>query len=81
MQGLPCFGIFAAQNRRRVNLEIFPAIDLRDGQAVRLTQGDFKQSTIYSKDPVELAARMREQGAKNLHVVDLDGALAGAQKR
>ena len=61
-------------------MEIFPAIDLRDGQAVRLTQGDFKQSTTYSDDPVELAARMREQGAKNLHVVDLDGALAGAPK-
>lgn len=58
-------------------MEIFPAIDLREGQVVRLSQGDYDQMTVYSKDPVEVALGFRKAGAQNLHVVDLDGAKDG----
>ena len=56
---------------------ILPAIDLRGGNCVRLVKGDFKQETIYSKHPEEIALRWEGEGAEFLHVVDLDGALAG----
>lgn len=55
---------------------IYPAIDLRGGQCVRLYQGDYNQETVYG-DPVEAALRWQEQGAQWLHVVDLDGAKEG----
>ena len=58
-------------------MEIFPAIDLRDGKAVRLFQGDYDQMTVYSDSPVEVARSFKRQGAENLHVVDLDGARDG----
>lgn len=58
-------------------MEIFPAIDLREGQVVRLFQGDYDKMTVYSKDPVEVAKGFRKAGARNLHVVDLDGAKDG----
>lgn len=58
-------------------MQIFPAIDIKDGLVVRLTQGEFKKKTIYSKDPVKTALHWQKQGAKILHVVDLDGALKG----
>ena len=58
-------------------MEIFPAIDLKDGQAVRLFQGDYDQMTVYSNSPVEVARGFREKGATNLHIVDLDGAKDG----
>ncbi|MCI9595913.1 MAG: 1-(5-phosphoribosyl)-5-[(5-phosphoribosylamino)methylideneamino]imidazole-4-carboxamide isomerase [Firmicutes bacterium] len=58
-------------------MELFPAIDLRDGQAVRLFQGDYDQMTVYSKSPVDVARRFKAQGARNLHLVDLDGAKDG----
>lgn len=58
-------------------MEIFPAIDLRDGQAVRLFQGDYDQMTVYSKNPVDVAKQFKAKGAKNLHLVDLDGAKDG----
>jgi phosphoribosylformimino-5-aminoimidazole carboxamide ribotide isomerase len=58
-------------------MELIPAIDLKDGRCVRLYQGDFAQSTIYSDDPVATARRWVEQGATRLHVVDLDGARGG----
>ena len=58
-------------------MELFPAIDLRDGKAVRLVQGDYNQMTVFSDRPEEVALGFKEQGAKNLHVVDLDGAKAG----
>ncbi|MBN1239580.1 MAG: 1-(5-phosphoribosyl)-5-((5-phosphoribosylamino)methylideneamino)imidazole-4-carboxamide isomerase, partial [Gammaproteobacteria bacterium] len=57
---------------------LIPAIDIRDGRCVRLLQGDFERETRYDADPVELAARYRRLGASWLHVVDLDGAAAGA---
>lgn len=59
-------------------MHLFPAIDIRSGQAVRLTQGDFARAKVYDTDPVQVALRFRKQGAANLHVVDLDGALNGA---
>lgn len=59
-------------------MELFPAIDLRSGQAVRLYQGDYNQTTVYSPDPVSVAEDFKAQGARNLHLVDLDGAKDGA---
>lgn len=58
-------------------MEIFPAIDLKDGQAVRLFQGDYDQMTVYSNSPVEVARGFKAKGATNLHLVDLDGAKDG----
>jgi phosphoribosylformimino-5-aminoimidazole carboxamide ribotide isomerase len=57
---------------------LYPAIDIRGGQAVRLLQGDFEQETQYDADPVDAAIRWADEGAQFLHVVDLDGAKAGA---
>jgi phosphoribosylformimino-5-aminoimidazole carboxamide ribotide isomerase len=56
---------------------IYPAIDLRRGRCVRLTQGDFGRETVYGDDPVTVARRWEAFGARWLHVVDLDGARAG----
>ena len=56
---------------------LYPAIDIREGHAVRLTRGDYAQETVYDDDPLEAARRWLEQGARALHVVDLDGARAG----
>lgn len=56
---------------------LFPAIDLRDGRAVRLVQGDFDQVLTFNDDPVAQAREFAEQGATHLHVVDLDGAREG----
>ena len=56
---------------------IYPAIDLRAGQCVRLRQGDFQQETVYGTDPGEMASHWQSQGAQALHLVDLDGAKAG----
>ena len=56
---------------------LIPAIDLKDGKCVRLKQGDMNQSTIFSDDPVAMAGRWVEAGARRLHIVDLDGAIRG----
>lgn len=56
---------------------VIPAIDLKDGQAVRLYKGDYNQKTVYSNNPEELAREFETIGAKWLHVVDLDGAKDG----
>ena len=58
-------------------MKIFPAIDLRDGKAVRLYQGDYDQMTVYSDSPVEVAKSFKAKGAGCLHLVDLDGAKDG----
>ncbi len=58
-------------------MNIFPAIDLYDGKAVRLFKGDYAQMTVYSDDPVAVACSFREAGAEYLHVVDLEGAKTG----
>jgi phosphoribosylformimino-5-aminoimidazole carboxamide ribotide isomerase len=59
---------------------IIPAIDLKDGRCVRLQQGDMSAETIYSEDPVAMAQHWVAQGAKRLHLVDLNGARAGKPK-
>ncbi len=56
---------------------VIPAIDLKDGQCVRLRQGDMADSTVFSDDPVGMAQRWHAEGARRLHIVDLDGAFAG----
>ncbi|MCI7261252.1 MAG: 1-(5-phosphoribosyl)-5-[(5-phosphoribosylamino)methylideneamino]imidazole-4-carboxamide isomerase [Selenomonadales bacterium] len=56
---------------------IFPAIDIRDGKCVRLFKGDFNQETVFSDKPEEMAEKWQTEGAEFLHLVDLDGALAG----
>jgi len=56
---------------------VFPAIDILDGRAVRLSQGDYDRVTVYNEDPVAQARLFAEQGAEWLHVVDLDGARDG----
>ena len=58
-------------------MKIFPAIDIKDKKCVRLIKGDFSQKTEYQKSPVEQATQFIDKGFKNLHIVDLDGALAG----
>lgn len=59
---------------------LIPAIDLKDGQCVRLKQGVMEDATIFSEDPVQVALHWRDQGARRLHLVDLDGAFAGKPK-
>ena len=60
-------------------IDLYPAIDLRDGKVVRLTQGDYGQQTTYGDDPVAVAAAFADAGARWIHVVDLDAAyLSGA---
>lgn len=61
-------------------MHIFPAIDLKDDQVVRLTQGDFDQVKVYAQNPAVIAAQFQAKGAKHLHVVDLDGAKDGRVK-
>ena len=56
---------------------LFPAIDLKEGLAVRLEQGDMARATVFSRDPAQQALTFETQGFKHLHVVDLDGAFAG----
>lgn len=59
---------------------IIPAIDLKDGQCVRLMQGNMHQATVYSNDPAAMARQWQDQGAHMLHVVDLNGAFEGEPK-
>ncbi len=57
-------------------IEIIPAIDIINGECVRLTQGDYGQKSVYYKDPADAAQRYKEAGLHRLHLVDLDGAKA-----
>jgi phosphoribosylformimino-5-aminoimidazole carboxamide ribotide isomerase len=59
---------------------LIPAIDLKDGHCVRLRQGDMSDATLFSEDPVEMARHWLAQGARRLHLVDLNGAVAGRPK-
>jgi phosphoribosylformimino-5-aminoimidazole carboxamide ribotide isomerase len=59
---------------------IIPAIDLKDGRCVRLKQGDMSTATVFSDDPVAMAKHWAAQGARRLHIVDLNGAVAGRPK-
>jgi phosphoribosylformimino-5-aminoimidazole carboxamide ribotide isomerase len=61
-------------------MQIIPAIDIIDGKCVRLTQGDYAQKTIYNEHPLEVAKQFEDAGLQRLHLVDLDGAKAGAVK-
>ena len=65
------------KERRYKEMEIFPAIDLYDGKVVRLVQGDYEQMTVYANNPVSMIDEFINQGTKNLHIVDLDGAKYG----
>lgn len=58
-------------------LQLLPAIDLLEGRCVRLRQGNYDDSTVFSDDPVEMAMKWKDEGAERLHLVDLDGARAG----
>ena len=58
-------------------MKIFPAIDIKDRKCVRLVKGDFKNKTEYEMSPVDQAEKYKDHGFKNLHIVDLDGALTG----
>jgi phosphoribosylformimino-5-aminoimidazole carboxamide ribotide isomerase len=58
-------------------MQIIPALDLKDGRCVRLSQGRMDQETVYSEDPVQMAKQWESKGAERLHVVDLNGAVAG----
>ncbi len=58
-------------------MKIFPAIDIRDQKCVRLVKGNFKNKTEYEISPVDQAGKYKDHGFKNLHIVDLDGALTG----
>ena len=58
-------------------MKIFPAIDINDKKCVRLIKGDFENKTEYNTSPVDQAAKYKDHGFKNLHIVDLDGALTG----
>ncbi len=77
--GLRLLSNFAGDLRRGASRRVilYPAIDIRGGQAVRLLQGDYERETAYDADPVDAAPRWAGEGAEFLHVVDLDGASAG----
>lgn len=59
---------------------MIPAVDIRNGKVVRLFRGDFSKETVYSDNPVKIAIKWQSEGARRLHVVDLDGALEGQLK-
>ena len=58
-------------------MKIFPAIDIKDKRCVRLIKGDFANKTVYENSPIDQAGKYKDHGFKNLHIVDLDGALTG----
>jgi len=64
----------------KIDMLLIPAIDLKDGRCVRLRQGDMDDATVFSEDPVAMATTWLDQGARRLHLVDLNGAVAGKPK-
>ena len=70
-------GLKIIKNFRFVIMKIFPAIDIKDKKCVRLIKGNFENKTEYNTSPVDQAAKYKDHGFKNLHIVDLDGALTG----
>jgi phosphoribosylformimino-5-aminoimidazole carboxamide ribotide isomerase len=60
-----------------MSMQVWPAIDLRGGKCVRLRQGDYQQETVFAEDPAAVAKEFAEQGARHLHIVDLEGAREG----
>ena len=69
--------LFIILQKVGVHLKIFPAIDIKDGKAVRLVQGDYNQVTVFADKPEKVALDFKQQGAEFLHIVDLDGAKDG----
>ncbi|RMU69873.1 imidazole-4-carboxamide isomerase [Pseudomonas syringae pv. aptata] len=67
----------AALSDQGISMLIIPAIDLKDGACVRLRQGRMEDSTVFSDDPVAMAAKWVEGGCRRLHLVDLNGAFEG----
>src|SRR5690348_17805656 len=61
-------------------MQIIPAIDIKDGHCVRLKQGDMQSATVFSEDPAAMARHWLDLGAQRLHLVDLNGAVAGRPK-
>ncbi|MFM8858245.1 MAG: 1-(5-phosphoribosyl)-5-[(5-phosphoribosylamino)methylideneamino]imidazole-4-carboxamide isomerase [Actinomycetota bacterium] len=59
------------------HVDLYPAIDILSGRVVRLTQGDYSQETVYGDDPVDVARRFADEGARWIHIVDLDAARSG----
>ena len=59
---------------------IIPAVDIKNGQCVRLAQGDFERVTVYCDNPVDMARRWAQEGAERIHIVDLNGSVAGLPK-
>ena len=78
--GLRMLRNFAAAGGGGRRMILYPAIDIMDGQAVRLVEGEFEDATTYHDDPLEAAKSWVDAGARFLHVVDLDGARSGAPK-
>ena len=73
--------VMQTQPRPDRGFQLLPAIDLRGGRVVRLSEGDFARETVYGSDPVEVALRFVAAGARWIHVVDLDGARDGAARQ
>lgn len=65
------------KGRGEMTIEIYPAIDMLGGKCVRLFKGDYEQETVYGDSPFEMAKKFAEAGARNIHMVDLDGAKDG----
>jgi phosphoribosylformimino-5-aminoimidazole carboxamide ribotide isomerase len=74
------WGIEFVIMKKVLNMQIIPAIDIIDGKCVRLTEGDYSQKKIYNEHPLEVAKQFEDAGLSRLHLVDLDGAKAGAVK-
>jgi phosphoribosylformimino-5-aminoimidazole carboxamide ribotide isomerase len=62
---------------RKSDMDIIPAVDLRNGKCVRLYQGDYNRETVFNDNPLDVALKWQSQGAPRIHIVDLDGAAAG----
>ncbi len=79
MSNIPsrCYNFHITYDRKRPEIEIIPAIDLRKGRCVRLYQGNYSRETVFSDDPFDVALKWQSIGAPRLHVVDLDGAASG----
>ncbi|MCW3116058.1 MAG: hisA, partial [Chitinophagaceae bacterium] len=71
---------YIVMKRKLMRMQIIPAIDIIDGKCVRLTEGDYSQKKIYNEHPLEVAKQFEGAGLSRLHLVDLDGAKAGAVK-
>lgn len=69
--------VHSPRNERRIQMILYPAIDLKDGQAVRLVRGEMDQATVFSDDPAAQAMEFVRAGCEWLHLVDLNGAFAG----